>query len=120
VDGVIITTPDRLHHRQAAAAIRAGYPVLLEKPAAVSQEEFDDLLEESERTGMPVSVCLVMRYYPFCRRIKEVVESGEIGRIVSIDHTEFIGPRPDGTYVRAGAVVPERPFRSHFPVQMQP
>lgn len=101
VDGVIITTPDRLHHRQAAAAIRAGYPVLLEKPAAVSQEEFDDLLEESERTGMPVSVCLVMRYYPFCRRIKEVVESGEIGRIVSIDHTEFIGPdRMGHTFVR--------------------
>ena len=64
VDGVIITTPDRLHHRQAAAAIRAGYPVLLEKPAAASQEEFDDLLEESERTGVPVSVCLVRRYHP--------------------------------------------------------
>ena len=101
VDGVIITTPDRLHHRQAAAAIRAGYPVLLEKPAAVSQEEFDDLLEESERTGVPVSVCLVMRYYPFCRRIKEIVDRGEIGRILSIDHTESIGPdRMGHTFVR--------------------
>ena len=101
VDGVIITTPDRLHHEQAAAAIRAGYPVLLEKPAAVSQEEFDDLLKESERTGVPVSVCLVMRYYPFCRRIKEIIDSGEIGRIVSIDHTESIGPdRMGHTFVR--------------------
>ena len=101
VDGVIITTPDRLHHQQAMAAIRAGYPVLLEKPAAASQEEFDDLLEESERTGVPVSVCLVMRYYPFCKRIKEIVESGEIGRILSIDHTEAIGPdRMGHTFVR--------------------
>ena len=101
VDGVIITTPDRLHHEQALAAIRAGYPVLLEKPATVSPEEFDDLLEESERTGAPVSVCLVMRYYPFCRRIKEIVESGEIGRILSIDHTESIGPdRMGHTFVR--------------------
>lgn len=101
VDGVIITTPDRLHHRQAAEAIRAGYPVLLEKPAAASQAEFDDLLKESERTGVPVSVCLVMRYHPYFRRIKEIVESGEIGRILSIDHTESIGPdRMGHTFVR--------------------
>ena len=101
VDGVIITTPDRLHHRLALAAIQAGYPVLLEKPAAVSQEEFDDLLEQSERTGVPVSVCLVIRYYPFARRIKEIIDRGEIGRIVSIDHTESIGPdRMGHTFVR--------------------
>ena len=101
VDGVIITTPDRLHHGQAMNAIRAGYPILLEKPAAASQDEFDDLLEESERTGVPVSVCLVMRYHPYFRRIKEIIESGEIGRIVSIDHTESIGPdRMGHTFVR--------------------
>ncbi len=101
VDGVIITTPDRLHHGQATAAIRAGYPVLLEKPAAASQEEFDNLLAESERTGVPISVCLVMRYHPYFRRIKEIVESGEIGRILSIDHTESIGPdRMGHTFVR--------------------
>lgn len=101
VDGVIITTPDRLHHRQAAEAIRAGYPVLLEKPAAASQAEFDDLLEESEWTGIPVSVCLIMRYHPYFRRIKEIVDSGEIGRILSIDHTESIGPdRMGHTFVR--------------------
>ena len=101
VDGVIITTPDRLHHGQAVNAIRAGYPVLLEKPAAASQEEFDDLLEVSERAGVPVSVCLVMRYHPYFRRIKEIIESGEIGRIVSIDHTESIGPdRMGHTFVR--------------------
>ena len=101
MDGVIITTPDRLHHGQAVNAIRAGYPVLLEKPAAASQEEFDDLLEVSERAGVPVSVCLVMRYHPYFRRIKEIIESGEIGRIVSIDHTESIGPdRMGHTFVR--------------------
>ena len=101
VDGIIITTPDRLHHGQALAAIRAGYPVLLEKPAAASQEEFDDLLAESERTGVPVSVCLVMRYHPYFRRIREIVASGEIGHILSIDHTESIGPdRMGHTFVR--------------------
>ena len=101
VDGVIITTPDRLHHGQAAAAIRAGYPVLLEKPAAASQEEFDDLLAESERRGVPVSVCLVMRYHPYFRRIKEILDKGEIGRIHRIDHTESIGPdRMGHTFVR--------------------
>lgn len=101
VDGVVVTTPDRLHYAQALAAVRAGYPVLLEKPAATSPEEFDRLLEASQRSGVPVSVCLVMRYHPFFRRIREIVESGEIGRIVSIEHTEFIGPdRMGHTFVR--------------------
>ena len=101
VDGVIITTPDQLHYTQAMSAIRAGYPVLLEKPAAVSQEQMDSLLEASQRTGVPVSVCLVMRYHPYFRRIKEIVDSGEIGRILFIDHTESIGPdRMGHTFVR--------------------
>jgi len=101
VDGVVVTTPDRLHYAHALASVRAGYPVLLEKPAATSPEEFDRLLEASQRSGVPVSVCLVMRYHPFFRRIREIVESGEIGRIVSIEHTEFIGPdRMAHTFVR--------------------
>ena len=101
VDGVILTTPDRLHYAQALAALRAGYPVLLEKPATTSLKEFDSLLEESERTGVPVSVCLVMRYHPYFRRIKEIVDDGEIGRVLSIDHTESIGPdRMGHTFVR--------------------
>jgi predicted dehydrogenase len=42
-----------------------------------------------------------MRYHPYFRRIKEIVESGEIGRILSIDHTESIGPdRMGHTFVR--------------------
>ena len=101
VDGVVITTPDRQHFAQAMAAVKAGYPVLLEKPAAVSQEEFDLLLAASERTGVPVSVCLVMRFHPFFRRIKELVDGGTVGRLVSIDHTESIGPdRMAHTFVR--------------------
>ena len=101
VDGVIITTPDRQHHPQAMAALEAGYPVLLEKPAAISQEEFDSLMETTDRTGVPVSVCLVMRYHPFFRRIKELVDDGAIGRLVSIEHTESIGPdRMAHTFVR--------------------
>ena len=101
LDGVIITTPDRLHYAQALAAIRAGYPVLLEKPAASSLEELDSLLEASERTGVPVSVCLVMRYHPYFRRMKEIVDSGEIGTVLSIDHTESIGPdRMGHTFIR--------------------
>ena len=101
VDGVMIATPDRLHFSQAMSAIRNGYPVLLEKPAASSLEELDSLLEASDRSGVPVSVCLVMRYHPFLRRIKEIVDSGEIGRILSIEHTESIGPdRMGHTFVR--------------------
>lgn len=101
VDGVLIATPDRLHFSQTLSAIRNGYPVLLEKPAASSLEEIDSLLDASRQSGVPVSVCLVMRYHPSLRRIKEIVDSGEIGRILSIDHIESIGPdRMGHTFVR--------------------
>ncbi|MBQ3766426.1 MAG: Gfo/Idh/MocA family oxidoreductase [Bacteroidales bacterium] len=101
VDGIIIATPDQLHFSETLSAIRAGYPVLVEKPAASTQEELDSMLEASKQTGIPVSVCLVMRYHPYFRRIKEIVDSGEIGQVLSIDHTEAIGPdRMGHTFVR--------------------
>ena len=103
VDGVIIAAPDRLHFSLTMQAVRAGYPVLLEKPAALTEHDYRDMLEASRAAGVPVGLCLPMRYHPCFRRVREIVASGLLGPLESLDHTEFVGPdRMAHTFVSGG------------------
>ncbi|MCL2407514.1 MAG: Gfo/Idh/MocA family oxidoreductase [Defluviitaleaceae bacterium] len=90
-DVVIICTPDDLHFGPVMAAIEKGYDILLEKPISPSPEECVAVAKAAEEKGVKVIVCHVMRYTPFCMAIKSVIESGEIGRIVTIVHNENVG-----------------------------
>ena len=101
IQAVIVATPDKLHVPVALEAVRHGCHVLLEKPVAQTLPEYMSLLEASLSQGVQVGVCLEMRFHPYFRRIKEIVESGLLGDIVEIDHTEHIGPdRMAHTFVR--------------------
>lgn len=101
IQAVIVATPDRLHVPVALEAVRNGYHVLLEKPVAQTLEEYMTLLEASISRGAQVGVCLEMRFHPYFRRIKEIVDGGVLGNILEIDHTEHIGPdRMAHTFVR--------------------
>lgn len=55
-DAVIVATPPDTHPEYALRAIRAGLPVLLEKPAALSLRDTERVFEESEKSGVPVMV----------------------------------------------------------------
>ena len=99
VDAVIIAAPDRLHVPLALRCVERGWPVLLEKPAAPTESAYRSLLAASERSGVPVALCLEMRFHPYFRRIKEL--TAMLGRLREIDHTEHIGPdRMAHTFVR--------------------
>jgi predicted dehydrogenase len=87
-DVCIITTPDHLHHGPAMAAMQMGYHLLLEKPIAQSWEECRDILKQSKKTNNIVAVCHVLRYTPYFRKMKDVVQSGVLGDLVSIQHLE--------------------------------
>lgn len=101
IQAVIVATPDKLHVPVALEAVRHGCHVLLEKPVAQTLPEYMSLLEASLSRGVYVGVCLEMRFHPYFRRIKEIVDSGMLGDIVEIDHTEHIGPdRMAHTFVR--------------------
>lgn len=88
---VAISTPDAVHHAQCIVALDAGYHVLLEKPAAVTEEECVDIARHAERLHKKVVVCHVLRYTDFYRKIKEIIDSGEIGEIVHISQSENVG-----------------------------
>ena len=87
-DAVIITTPDNLHYGPAMAALEMGYDLLLEKPIAQTWKECSDILRLAQERGRVVAVCHVLRYAPLFRKIKDVVDSELLGRLVSIDLLE--------------------------------
>ena len=88
VDGLLICTMDRDHARQAIRACRCGYDLLLEKPAALTREDCLGILEAAAESGSRVMVCHVLRYTPFFGGIKKILDSGELGRIIAVQHNE--------------------------------
>lgn len=89
-DAVIISTPDNLHYGPCMAALKAGYDVLLEKPISPSEKECRDILELAKQTKKIVAVCHVLRYAPYFIKLKELIQSGAIGSVVSMQHLEPI------------------------------
>ncbi|MFS0726529.1 Gfo/Idh/MocA family protein [Paenibacillus sp. 1P07SE] len=90
-DAVIISSMDRDHYSQAMAALDLGYDILLEKPISPSPQETLDIQRRAYETGCRVIVCHVLRYTNFFAEIKRIIESGELGRIITIQHDENIG-----------------------------
>ena len=89
-DAVVIATPDNLHYEPCMKALALGYDVLLEKPVAPTEKECRDILKQARKYDRIVGVCHVLRYAPYFRALKEVVDSGAIGDLVSIQHMEPI------------------------------
>lgn len=92
-DVAIISTQDRQHFEPAMRAIELGYHLLLEKPMAVTPEECIKIADYAEEKGVTVMVCHVLRFTPFFKRVKEVIDSGMLGEIVNIIHVEGVGER---------------------------
>ena len=89
-DVLFITTQDRLHVKMAKKALKIGYDIVLEKPISDNVEELRELSNLAKETGRKIMVCHVLRYTVMMRKLKEVLKSGAIGRLVSIDHTENV------------------------------
>ena len=89
-DVLFITTQDRLHVRMAKKALLLGYDIVLEKPISEYVEELKELSVLAKATGRKVMVCHVLRYTVTMRKLKEILDSGAIGKLVSIDHTENV------------------------------
>jgi predicted dehydrogenase len=87
-DAVIITTPDRLHYGPAMAALEMGYDLLLEKAIAQSWNQCLDILKLAQSKDRIVAICHELRYAPFFKKIKELIDAGALGRLISIQWME--------------------------------
>lgn len=90
IDAVFILSPDYLHEEHAIAALEAGKAVYLEKPMAITIEGCDRILETAYRTGTKLFVGHNMRYFPVVLKMKEVVDSGIIGKVQAAWCRHFI------------------------------
>lgn len=100
-DMVLISTPENVHFDPAVKAIDAGYHILLEKPIAQHLEECREIARRARERGVMVGVCHVLRYHPYFAKIRELVASGRLGHVVSVNHTASVGlDRATHSYVR--------------------
>lgn len=90
-DAAVISTPDKFHFEHCMKALAAGYDVLLEKPIAATEEECLKIGEKAAACGRKVVICHVLRYTPFYRTIKRIIDSGSIGRVIHISQSENVG-----------------------------
>ena len=90
-DVMFITTQDRQHVAQAIPALKKGYHLLLEKPISPDLDECREIVKVAKECDRKVVVCHVLRYTPVFRKVKEILDSGVIGDIVSINASENVG-----------------------------
>lgn len=90
-DAVIIATPDRYHAEPAVAFANRGYAMLLEKPMATNPADCRRIVEAVEKNQILFAVFHDFRYFTYTQKLKETIDSGLIGDIVSIQHLEPVG-----------------------------
>lgn len=91
VEAVIVAVPDRFHKEVAVRAFEAGKHVLIEKPMALTIEDCRAIARAKESSGCMLQVAFVLRHTPFYAKVKEVVDTGALGQIMSLAMTEHLG-----------------------------
>jgi predicted dehydrogenase len=86
----IVATGDTQHVGPTLAAVARGYHVLLEKPIAPTPEDCVRVVDAAEAAGRMLQIGHVLRYTPFYRRVHEIIESGVLGELVSLDLREQV------------------------------
>ncbi|MFR8764137.1 MAG: Gfo/Idh/MocA family protein [Bacteroides uniformis] len=84
VNAVYIATPPSSHATYAIMSMKAGKPVYIEKPMAVTYEECCRINRISQETGVPCFVAYYRRYLPYFLKVKSLVEEGHIGNVINI------------------------------------
>ncbi len=89
IDRVIVTTMDATHDDYICRAMEAGCDVITEKPMTTTREKVERILETRDRTGRSLRVAFNYRYAPRNSKVKELLQSGEIGDVYSV-HLEWL------------------------------
>ncbi len=91
-DVAIVSTQDRLHKNEVLKLLDKGYDIILEKPISTKLDEVMAIYEYAKQyPEQIVVVCHVLRYTPFFNTIKKIIDSKELGNVVTIAHNENIG-----------------------------
>ena len=91
-DVMLVATQDNSHFECCRGALGLGYDVLLEKPIATTAAQVLEIERLAKAANKRVMVCFVLRFAAFYRKVKEIIESGALGELVSIQANEGVNP----------------------------
>ena len=91
LDAVSVVVPTTFHAEVALDVIRSGTNLLVEKPIADTLENADRIIKAANEAGLKLMVGHIERFNPAVSKLKEIIDSGMLGKIVSIS-TRRVGP----------------------------
>ena len=96
IEAVYVATPVHLHAEQTIAAAEAGKHVLCEKPMALDVDQCDRMIAACRANKVKLGVAYYRHFYPAVRRVKELIDSGELGVpiVVQVNAFEWFDPKP--------------------------
>ncbi len=89
VDCVIVTSIDRTHHRYIIRAMELGRDAITEKPMTIDAPRCQAILDTVKATGQNLTVTFNYRYAPRNSKVKELLQAGAIGNVLSV-HFEWL------------------------------
>lgn len=100
IDRVIVTTPDATHAEYIEIALEAGADVIVEKPLTTSVEGIQRISAAVARTGRSVTTTFNYRYSPRNTSLRELIASGAIGTVTSVDFQWMLDTAHGADYFR--------------------
>jgi predicted dehydrogenase len=89
-DACFICTQDHQHYEPAIAAMRLGYHLFLEKPMAIYPRDCMHLGQIAKECKVQLMIGHVLRYTPFFKTIRRLIDAGTIGKLMTIQHNENV------------------------------
>lgn len=115
INAIYIATPPDSHAEYAIKSMMAGKAVYVEKPMALNYSECKEMLDVSEKTGVPLYVAYYRRALPGFLRVKSLIEENQIGDIHTINIQLYKSPSEDELSGNPGwRVKPEISGGGHF------
>jgi predicted dehydrogenase len=97
VDVVYVATPHPMHHPDTLLALRAGKPVLVEKPFTMNAAEARELVAAARAEKLFLMEAMWMRFLPHIAQIRRLVAEGALGELVTVsaDHGQWFAKDPE-------------------------
>ena len=99
-DKLIVTTVDGFHHQYIIKGMEYGADIISEKPMTTTEAKCQAILDAEKRTGKKVTVTFNYRYSPHRQKIYELLRSGVIGDIMSVDFHWYLDVYHGADYFR--------------------
>ena len=97
---LMVTTVDGFHSNYISRALDRGIDVMTEKPMVVDERQCQVVLDAEKRNGKKIVVTFNYRYAPKHQKIKEILMSGAIGRVISVDFSWYLDVSHGADYFR--------------------